>query len=48
VQALEKAGRAPAKIAWLLRQGGVSRHVQVADTDARALAEAKKAELCYQ
>jgi hypothetical protein len=47
VQALEKAGRA-AGIARLLRQCGVSRHVQVADTDARALAEAKKAELCYQ
>jgi hypothetical protein len=47
VQALEKAGRA-AEIARLLRQCGVSRLLYVADTDARALAEAKEAELWYQ
>lgn len=48
VQALEKAGRTPREIAALLRQWGVSRHIYVADTDARAQAEAKEAELWYQ
>jgi alkanesulfonate monooxygenase SsuD/methylene tetrahydromethanopterin reductase-like flavin-dependent oxidoreductase (luciferase family) len=48
VQALEKAGRTPADIAGLLQQWGCSRHIYVADTDARALAEAKEAELWYQ
>ena len=48
VQALEKAGRTPAEIAGLLRQWGCSRHIYVADTDARALEEARDAEMWYQ
>jgi alkanesulfonate monooxygenase SsuD/methylene tetrahydromethanopterin reductase-like flavin-dependent oxidoreductase (luciferase family) len=48
VAALEKAGRAPGEIAGLLRDWGVSRHIYVADTDAQARDEAKKAELWYQ
>jgi len=48
VSTLEKAGRTPAEIAGLLSRWGVSRQIYVADTDARALEEAKAAELWYQ
>jgi len=44
----EKAGRTPPEIAALLARWGVSRQIYVADTDARALEEAKAAELWYQ
>jgi len=47
-QALQKAGRTDAEIAGLLANWGVSRQIYVADTDARALDEAKAAELWYQ
>jgi alkanesulfonate monooxygenase SsuD/methylene tetrahydromethanopterin reductase-like flavin-dependent oxidoreductase (luciferase family) len=47
-QALQKAGRTDEEIAALLRNWGVSRQIYVADTDARALDEAKAAELWYQ
>jgi alkanesulfonate monooxygenase SsuD/methylene tetrahydromethanopterin reductase-like flavin-dependent oxidoreductase (luciferase family) len=48
VEALEKSGRSRDEIAGLLSRWGVSRQIYVADTDARALAEAKDAELWYQ
>jgi alkanesulfonate monooxygenase SsuD/methylene tetrahydromethanopterin reductase-like flavin-dependent oxidoreductase (luciferase family) len=48
VNTLEKAGRTPEEIAGLLTRWGVSRQIYVADTDARALEEAKAAELWYQ
>jgi alkanesulfonate monooxygenase SsuD/methylene tetrahydromethanopterin reductase-like flavin-dependent oxidoreductase (luciferase family) len=48
VATLEKAGRRTDEIAALLGRWGVSRQIYVADTDARALAEAKDAELWYQ
>jgi alkanesulfonate monooxygenase SsuD/methylene tetrahydromethanopterin reductase-like flavin-dependent oxidoreductase (luciferase family) len=48
VAALQKAGRDEVEIASLLRRWGVSRQIYVADTDARALEEAKAAELWYQ
>jgi alkanesulfonate monooxygenase SsuD/methylene tetrahydromethanopterin reductase-like flavin-dependent oxidoreductase (luciferase family) len=48
VETLKKSGRAPAEIASLLSRWGVSRQIYVAETDARALAEAKAAELWYQ
>jgi len=47
-QALQKAGRSAVEIAGLLQNWGVSRQIYVADTDARALDEAKAAELWYQ
>ncbi len=48
VKACQKAGRSDAAIQSLLDRWGVSRHIYVARTDARALAEAKEAELWYQ
>jgi len=48
VQTLRKAGRSAAEIAALLARWGVSRQIYVADTDARALDEAKAAEAWYQ
>jgi len=48
VQTLRKAGRSAAEIAALLARWGVSRQIYVADTDARALDEAKAAEVWYQ
>src|SRR5216110_411 len=48
VNTLDKAGRTPDEIAALLARWGVSRQIYVADTDARALEEAKAAELWYQ
>lgn len=44
VAALQKAGRSGAEVATLLTQWGVSRQIYVADTDARALEEAKDRE----
>jgi alkanesulfonate monooxygenase SsuD/methylene tetrahydromethanopterin reductase-like flavin-dependent oxidoreductase (luciferase family) len=48
VDTLKKAGRGTDEIAGLLGRWGVSRQIYVADTDARALAETKDAELWYQ
>ena len=48
VNTLDRAGRTPEEIAALLARWGVSRQIYVADTDAKALAEAKDAELWYQ
>jgi len=48
VNTLEKAGRSQAEIQALLARWGVSRQIYVADTDARALEEAKAAEIWYQ
>ena len=48
VATLEKSGRSAAEIASLLARWGVSRQIYVADTDARALEEARPAELWYQ
>jgi alkanesulfonate monooxygenase SsuD/methylene tetrahydromethanopterin reductase-like flavin-dependent oxidoreductase (luciferase family) len=48
VGALRKAGRSDAEVAALLAHWGVSRQIYVADTDARALEEARAAELWYQ
>jgi len=48
VATLEKSGRGAPEIAALLARWGVSRQIYVADTDARALDEAKQAELWYQ
>jgi alkanesulfonate monooxygenase SsuD/methylene tetrahydromethanopterin reductase-like flavin-dependent oxidoreductase (luciferase family) len=48
VNTLEKSGRAPDEIAALLARWGVSRQIYVADTDAKALQQAKAAELWYQ
>jgi alkanesulfonate monooxygenase SsuD/methylene tetrahydromethanopterin reductase-like flavin-dependent oxidoreductase (luciferase family) len=48
VGTLEKAGRTPEEIAALLGRWGVSRQIYVADTDAKALEEAKAAEVWYQ
>ncbi len=48
VEALRKAGRGEAEIAALLKDWGVSRQIYVADTDVRALEEARAAELWYQ
>jgi alkanesulfonate monooxygenase SsuD/methylene tetrahydromethanopterin reductase-like flavin-dependent oxidoreductase (luciferase family) len=46
--ALRKHGRAEREIAALMQHWGVSRQIYVADTDAKALAEAKDAEMWYQ
>src|SRR2546428_6544858 len=48
VNTLDKAGRTPDEIAALLARWGVSRQIYVADTDVKALEEAKAAELWYQ
>jgi alkanesulfonate monooxygenase SsuD/methylene tetrahydromethanopterin reductase-like flavin-dependent oxidoreductase (luciferase family) len=48
VATLEKSGRSAQDIGALLRRWGVSRQIYVADTDARALTEAKEAEVWYQ
>jgi alkanesulfonate monooxygenase SsuD/methylene tetrahydromethanopterin reductase-like flavin-dependent oxidoreductase (luciferase family) len=48
VDTLKKAGRGADEIKSLLARWGVSRQIYVAETDARALAEAKEAELWYQ
>ena len=48
VDTLKKAGRGADEIKSLLTRWGVSRQIYVAETDARALAEAKDAELWYQ
>jgi len=48
VKACQKAGRSDAAIQSLLDRWGVSRHIYVAPTDARALEEAKEAEIWYQ
>jgi alkanesulfonate monooxygenase SsuD/methylene tetrahydromethanopterin reductase-like flavin-dependent oxidoreductase (luciferase family) len=48
VNTLEKAGRTPDEVAALLSRWGVSRQIYVADTDAKALEEAKAAEVWYQ
>jgi alkanesulfonate monooxygenase SsuD/methylene tetrahydromethanopterin reductase-like flavin-dependent oxidoreductase (luciferase family) len=48
VETLKKSGRGPDEIKDLLSRWGVSRQIYVAETDARALAEAKDAELWYQ
>jgi len=48
LKALEKTGRTDAEIAELLGRWGVSRQIYVADTDARALVEAKQSQLWYQ
>jgi alkanesulfonate monooxygenase SsuD/methylene tetrahydromethanopterin reductase-like flavin-dependent oxidoreductase (luciferase family) len=48
VETLKKSGRSPEEIAALLSRWGVSRQIYVAETDAKALAEAKDAELWYQ
>jgi alkanesulfonate monooxygenase SsuD/methylene tetrahydromethanopterin reductase-like flavin-dependent oxidoreductase (luciferase family) len=48
VAACRKAGRSEAEIASLLARWGVSRHIYVAPTDARAQAEARDAEMWYQ
>ena len=48
VNTLDKAGRTSGEIAELLTRWGVSRQIYVADTDARALEEAKAAEVWYQ
>ena len=48
VNTLDKAGRTSGEIAALLTRWGVSRQIYVADTDARALEEAKAAEVWYQ
>jgi alkanesulfonate monooxygenase SsuD/methylene tetrahydromethanopterin reductase-like flavin-dependent oxidoreductase (luciferase family) len=48
VATLEKSGRSAPEIAALLARWGVSRQIYVADSDARALDEAKQAELWYQ
>lgn len=48
VKACRKAGRSEAEIASLLGRWGVSRHIYVAPTDARAQAEARDAEMWYQ
>jgi alkanesulfonate monooxygenase SsuD/methylene tetrahydromethanopterin reductase-like flavin-dependent oxidoreductase (luciferase family) len=48
VEALCKSGRTEEEVRALLRQWGVSRQIYVADTDARALEEARAAEEWYQ
>src|SRR5205814_436529 len=48
VAALAKAGRTDAEKRWLLDRWGVSRHIYVADTDARALEDTQDAEMWYQ
>jgi alkanesulfonate monooxygenase SsuD/methylene tetrahydromethanopterin reductase-like flavin-dependent oxidoreductase (luciferase family) len=48
VETLKKSGRSPEEITGLLSRWGVSRQIYVAETDAKALAEAKDAELWYQ
>jgi len=48
VATLQKAGRTTEEIAALLGRWGVSRQIYVAETDARALAEARDAEMWYQ
>ena len=48
VNALKKSGRTDAEISPLLARWGVSRHIYVAPTDARAFEEAREAELWYQ
>jgi alkanesulfonate monooxygenase SsuD/methylene tetrahydromethanopterin reductase-like flavin-dependent oxidoreductase (luciferase family) len=48
VATLEKSGRTAQEITALLGRWGVSRQIYVADTDAKALEEAKDAELWYQ
>jgi alkanesulfonate monooxygenase SsuD/methylene tetrahydromethanopterin reductase-like flavin-dependent oxidoreductase (luciferase family) len=48
VATLQKAGRTADEVAALLGRWGVSRQIYVAETDARALAEARDAEMWYQ
>src|SRR5216117_3814207 len=48
VATLEKSGRTADEVRALLARSGVSRQIYVADTDARALEEAKAAEVWYQ
>ncbi len=48
VEALQKTGRSPAEISALLGKWGVSRQIYVASTDAKALEEARDAEMWYQ
>jgi alkanesulfonate monooxygenase SsuD/methylene tetrahydromethanopterin reductase-like flavin-dependent oxidoreductase (luciferase family) len=48
VEALRKAGRSEAEVAGLLGRWGVSRQIYVAETDARALEEARPYEEWYQ
>ncbi len=48
VETLRKAGRTDADVAALLERWGVSRQIYVADTDAKALEEARAAEVWYQ
>jgi alkanesulfonate monooxygenase SsuD/methylene tetrahydromethanopterin reductase-like flavin-dependent oxidoreductase (luciferase family) len=48
VETLGKAGRTEAEVRSLLARWGVSRQIYVADTDARALEEARDAEMWYQ
>src|SRR5512132_3324185 len=48
VATLEKSGRTADDVRALLARWGVSRQIYVADTDARALEEAKAAEVWYQ
>jgi len=48
VATLQKAGRTAEEIGALLGRWGVSRQIYVAETDARALAEARDAEMWYQ
>jgi alkanesulfonate monooxygenase SsuD/methylene tetrahydromethanopterin reductase-like flavin-dependent oxidoreductase (luciferase family) len=48
VATLEKSGRTADEVRALLARWGVSRQIYVADTDARALEEAKAAEVWYQ
>jgi len=48
VATLQKTGRTAEEIAALLGRWGVSRQIYVAETDARALAEARDAEMWYQ
>ena len=48
VDTLRKSGRSETEITHLLSRWGVSRQIYVADSDARALEEAKPYELWYQ
>lgn len=46
--AAREAGHSEAEVASLMERWGVSRHVYVANSDAKALEEAKEAEMWYQ
>jgi len=48
VETLRKAGRTEGDIQALLGLWGVSRHIYVAESDARALADTREAEMWYQ